>query len=105
MRPARAVLQRPQLDQVIDGIRESLGPDVVRLRYDLGEDWTGESAIFFHIVISDEASRRERLLTSTRQIESVIVQQLEPLQQWDVLPYFSYRSQSEFAARREKAWV
>lgn len=105
MRLARAIRKRTQLDQAIEKIKETLGPDVVRLRYNLGEDWTGDSAIFFHIVISDEASRRDRLLTSTQQIQETIVRQLEPLEEWDVLPYFSYRNQSEFAALQDKAWV
>ena len=105
MRLARAIRQQTDLDQEIEKIKATLGPDVLRLRYDLGEDWTGDSAIFFHIVISDEASRQDRLLISTRQVENTILQQLEPLQRWDVLPYFSYRSQSEFAVRQEKAWV
>jgi hypothetical protein len=32
------------------------------------------------------------------------MQSLEPLEQWGVLPYFSYRSPSERAAREDKAW-
>jgi len=41
-----------------------LGPDIVRLRYTLGQDWSGESAIFFRIVLSERASRRDQLWNS-----------------------------------------
>jgi hypothetical protein len=102
---AKAFAQQPQLDEAIDQVKQSLGSDVVRLRYTLGQDWTGESAIFFRIVLSDRASRRDQLWNSTSQIETAIVQHLQPLEQWGVLPYFNYRSQSEQATLQEEAWA
>lgn len=102
---ARAFAQQPQLDEAIDQVRQMLGPDVVRLRYALGQDWSGESAIFFRVVLSDRASRRDQLWNSTSQIETAIVQHLQPLEQWGVLPYFNYRSQSEQAVLQEEAWA
>ena len=102
---AKAFAQQAELDQAIDRVKQSLGPDVVRLRYTLGQDWSGESAIFFRIVLSERASRRDQLWNSTSQIETAIVQQLQPLEQWGVLPYFNYRSQSEQATLQEEAWA
>ena len=102
---AKAFAQQAQLDQAIDQLKQMLGPDVVRLRYALGQDWTGESAIFFRIVLSDRASRRDQLRNSTSQIETAIVQHLQPLEQWGVLPYFNYRSQSEQTVLQEEAWA
>jgi len=102
---ARAFAQQGQLDQAINDLRSTLGPDVVSLRYTLGQDWSGEPAIFFRIVLSDRASRREQLQNATSQIENVVVRSLEPLEQWGVLPYFSYRSPSEQAMLQEEAWA
>ena len=102
---AKALAQQPQLDEAIDQVKQLLGPDVVRLRYTLGQDWSGESAIFFRIVLSERASRRDQLWNSTSQIETAIVQHLQPLEQWGVLPYFNYRSQSEQAVLQEEAWA
>ena len=92
---ARGLVQRRQLDQAIEPVKDRLGPDVVSLRYSLGADWSGDAAIFFTIVLSDEASQRDRLLRSAKQIESAIDMQIEPFAEWGLLPYFSYRSQSE----------
>ena len=102
---ARAFAQQAELDQAIDQVKQMLGPDVVRLRYTLGQDWTGESAIFFRIVLSERASRRDQLWNSTSQIETAIDRHLQPLEQWGVLPYFNYRSQSEQAVLQEEAWA
>jgi len=102
---ARAFAQRAQLDEAINQLRPALGPDVVRLRYTLENDWTGDPAIFFRVLLSDSASRRDQLLSSTRQIEDMIVESLQPLEQWGVLPYFSYRSQAEQAVLQEETWA
>jgi hypothetical protein len=103
---ARAFAQQAQLDEAINEIIPTLGPDVARLRYGLGKDWTEDPAIFFSIVLSDRASRRDQLQNATSQIEDAIMQRLEPVEQWGVLPYFSYRSLAEQAARQEEeAWA
>ena len=44
---AKAFAQQAELDQAVDRVKQMLGSDVVRLRYALGQDWSGESAIFF----------------------------------------------------------
>ena len=105
MRIARAFVHQTQLDVAINELKPTLGPDVVRLKYTLGEDWSGDPAIFFRIVLSDRASRRDQLLLATSQIENTITQRLEPLEQWGVLPYFSYRSEAEQAMRQEETWA
>jgi hypothetical protein len=101
----RAFVHQAQLDQAIHDLEPALGTDVIRLKYTLGEDWSGESAIFFKILLSDWASRRDQLRNVTAQVTDLIVQRLQPLEQWDVLPYFSFRSESEQAALKEEAWA
>jgi hypothetical protein len=96
---AKAFIHRAELDQAINDLRPpELGPNVVDFTYTLGEDWSGEPAIFFTIVLSDRAARQDQLYKVTSEIQDVIVQHIEPLEQWGVLPYFSYRSQAEQAA-------
>jgi hypothetical protein len=102
---ARAFAQQAQLEEAINDLKPTLGPDVVTLRYALGQDWTEEPAIFFRIVLSDRASRRDQLRSAANQIENAIMQRLEPLEQWGVLPYFSFRSLAEQAALQEEAWA
>jgi hypothetical protein len=102
---ARGFAQRAQLDEAIEELRSRLGPDVVRLRYTLERDWSGDPAIFFRVLLSDRASRRDQLYSSTSQIEDMIVENLQPLEQWGVLPYFSYRSLAEQAVLQEEAWA
>ena len=47
------------------------------------------------VILTDAASRRERLLDVSNKVSQTIEQQVQPLEQWGVLPYFNFRSQSE----------
>jgi hypothetical protein len=102
---ARAFVQQAQLDEAVGNLKPGLGSDVVTLRYTLGQDWSGEPAIFFRVVLSEQASRRDQLRSSTSQIENAIMRRLQPLEEWGVLPYFSFRSMAEQAALQEEAWA
>ena len=102
---ARAFARQAQLDEAVGYLKPALGSDVVTLRYTLGQDWSGEPAIFFRVVLSEQASRRDQLRSATHQIENAIMQRLQPLEEWGVLPYFSFRSLSEQAALQEEAWA
>ena len=105
MNIARAFVQQTQLDEAVGNLKPELGSDVVTLRYTLGQDWSGEPAIFFRVVLSDRASRRDQLRSATNQIENAIMRRLQPLEEWGVLPYFSFRSMAEQAALQEEAWA
>jgi hypothetical protein len=42
-------------------------------------------------------------LTVSNQVQRAIVQQVQPLEEWGVLPYFNFRSQSEQANLKQPA--
>lgn len=102
---AKGYLQRDELDKAVSAVIPLLGPDVERLRYTVDEDWSGDPALFFKIVLSEEARRDDRLLAATRRIQAAIDRPLEPLIEWGLLRYINYRSHAEFSARQDKAWV
>jgi hypothetical protein len=101
----RASTQQGQFDSAVAEVERTLAPQVVRIRYTLGDDWSGEPAVFSRILPSDAASRHDRLWDVTDQVSTVIDQRIEPLEQWGVLPYFNFRSQSEQAQLNEPAWA
>jgi hypothetical protein len=70
--------------------------DVVHVAYSIGNDWTDELAIFFRIVLTDPASREERLAEVTQCVEAAIVESIRPMEDWGLFPY------SSFAATRNK---
>ena len=92
----------PTQEQV-DRIARDLAPDVVHIRMDVGHDWSDHPAIYFRVILSDEASRRDRLLEITQRVRRKVRNELG-LDELEHLPYFRFRSQSEQAQLREPAW-
>ncbi len=86
-------------------VEKRLKPQVVRIRHYFDDDATGEPAVFFLVVLSDEASRLEILRDTTKRIEDEIERSVEPSYKWDVLPYFRYRSESEQSHLNSPAWA
>jgi hypothetical protein len=95
---AKAFSQQPQFFAAVAEAAGTLQPHVVAVTPTLGTDWNGESAVFFEIVLADGIPRAQ-LLPITRQISQSIVQQVQPLEEWGVLPYFNFLTQSEQARR------
>ena len=76
--------------------------DVRRIRFDIGTDWSGDDAVFFRILISDEAAR-----TRLRETMAKVVGLLESILNLETMGFHVYhnvRSESEQAALREKSW-
>ena len=95
---AKAFAQQPQFLAAVAQAAGTLQPQVVSVTPTLGNDWNGESAVFFQVVLADGIPRTQ-LLPLTRQISQSIVQQVQPLEEWGVLPYFDFLTQSERARR------
>ena len=79
-------------------------PGVVKALFTVENDWSGDPAIFFWITLSDEAAHPAILSETTRRIMNFITQQLDPAGQWDLIPYFNFRSQSEQAKLKEEVF-
>jgi hypothetical protein len=82
-------------------VKESLAPQVVDIIATLGDDWSGEPAVFFMVILADPATRRDQLLDVTNRVSQTLVDQVQPLEEWGVLPYFNFRSKSEQAMNNE----
>ena len=98
-------MQQSQFESAVLDVERTFPSQVVRVRYDLGDDSTGDPAVFFRILLSDEAaSRRDQLREVASRVQTAIFQQLDPMDQWGVYPYFSYRSQAEQKQLNDPAW-
>jgi len=101
---ARAFAQQVQFFAAIEATASGLRHPVVSVTPSIGTDWNGESAVFFQIVLSD-GTPRSQLLNLRKEISQAIVRQVQPIEDWGVLPYFNFRTQSEQARVKEPAWA
>jgi hypothetical protein len=95
-------ITRPNEEQV-ERIARDLAPDVVRIRFNVGQDWSEHAAIYFRVILSDAASRPDRLAEVTGMVRTRLFDELG-LWESDLLPYIRFRSQSEQAKLREAKW-
>jgi len=102
--PAAAITRQPEINAAISDVVRKLAPDVQHIRYDIAEDWSGDWAIYFRVVVSDEASAQPRLRDVANKVESGLAERLD-FSGMGLLPYFNFRSVSEQAALREEAWA
>ena len=72
-------------------------PQVLSVTPTLGTDWNGESAVFFDVILADNSVPRPQLLAFTKRVSRAIVQEIRPLEEWGVLPYFNFLTESEHA--------
>lgn len=90
-------------EEQADRVARELAPDVVRIRFRIDKDWVEDPAIFFLVVLSDDASRSERLGEVADRAETIIRDRLH-LDELGHISYFNFRSASEHAQLEDAPW-
>lgn len=98
------ISQAAELQKKLNGIMPQPSPGVVRWRHTFGSDWSGDPAIYFWVVLTDEASRKENLKKSTEGFTNAIGQHVDLLNDWGLIPYFHFRSESEQAVLQDEVY-
>lgn len=97
------ILNKQRIDEGVQRALSALESDVIRIRYSVEEDWSGDPAIFFRVVLRDRASAPSRLHEVAQNISEAIEREVRP----DLLgleAYFHVRSDSEQKQLRDKDW-
>lgn len=76
---------------------------MLHIRYDIGRDWSGDWAIFFRTLLSDEASKN-RLREVATEVVWRLAERLD-FPSMGLIPYHNFRSESEQAVLQEEAWA
>jgi hypothetical protein len=98
-----AIAKQGEIENKVRALAQRLRPDVVNINYSIAQDWSGDWAIFFRVLLSDEAAT-QRLRDVTANVVWRMSEALD-FPALDVFPYFDFRSQAEQAVLREEAWV
>jgi hypothetical protein len=98
-------VNQAQLAQSVSAAIRSLNPqEVVHVAYSIGQDSTDDPAMFFRIVLTDAASREDRLADVSGRVASALFNSIRPIEDWGLTPYFSFRSFSEQSMRNDPEW-
>jgi len=99
----RVVLNEADLDRRVKAVARRLAPDVVRIRYDIALDSTGEEAIYLRVLLSDDASREKRLGEVTARVRAELSNKLK-IDDLGLRAYSFFRSESEQATMKDPTW-
>ncbi len=97
-----AIASKTEFDQAVSEVVQEMAPDVVYIRHNIAQDWSGDWAVYFRVIISDEAGRT-RLREVTTKVEKFLESRLKPLSM-GLLSYYNFRGVSEQAVLREESW-
>ncbi len=95
-----------EVEKAVDAFIKTLGPEVVRVRYNIGEDWMGDPALYFRVLLAVDASSHQReFLTTAKRIERAFFDELKPLEKWGLFPHVSFRSEPVQTHPDDPSWV
>lgn len=97
-----AVQKQPQINVAVSEVERDLAPWVKRIRYSIDQDWAGEWAIFFRVLLSDDAAQR-MLKDVASQVVWRTSERLD-FPDLNLFPHFDFRSESEQARLHDPAW-
>ena len=95
---------RQDVEQAIQIIKASHPSDIANIAYSIGTDATDDAAIFFRILLTDAASKEDRLGEVTGRVAMELFDAINPIEGWGLNPYFNFRSQSEQRGRKDPDW-
>jgi len=98
-----AVGKQAEIAAAVAEVERLLAHDVVRIRHEIGTDWSGDWALFFRVVLTDDASKY-RLRDVTTEVELRLAERRD-FQALGLFAYHNFRSESEQAVLREEAWA
>ena len=98
------IAQLNDIPKIVKAAEEKFAPDVIRIRYHSGFDWSGDPAIFFRVLLSDNASLRESLGDIARRVNSELSDELLRMGDYEHIPYSTFRSKSEQDQLKDPQW-
>ena len=93
-----------RIERTIRQTVSALGGDVVRIMYRLRDDSYGEPAVFFQVLLSDAAGKRENLRGVTEQVNQLLHAQDFIGSNGAVSAYVNFRTVSEQDKLQDPEW-
>jgi hypothetical protein len=74
----RAFARKREFADEVARVEQKLGDQVIRIRYSLDYDSTGDPAVKFRVVMPDASLDSDKLLEATRHVSFLIAEELQP---------------------------
>jgi hypothetical protein len=92
--------------QRVDEVARKFPSEVVRIRHSFSRDWDGDPAIYFRVVLTDDAVKRSPLGELTHRIRDALIEDLALFtSEYSVyIPYFNFRTKTEQDEVKSPEW-
>ena len=97
------VRKQTEIAAAVAEVERISAPDVAYIRFNISEDWSGDPAVYFRVMLSDQAAQN-RLLEVAELVESRLEDRLD-YESMGLRAYCHYRRQSDQARIRDKEWA
>ena len=95
--------KQTEIAAAVADVERLSAPDVAYIRFDISEDWSGDPAVNFRVILSDEAAKN-RLREVMELVKSRLADRLD-YESMGLRAYRNVRTQSEQAVLRSKEWA
>lgn len=99
--PVTRYISHEEVAKEVERVVQTLGPEVVRVRFQMTYDTAGDPAIYFRVVLQPWAAKWETLGEATSKIRRTVSEELKPFETWGLFPYFRFRSSAEHSPEPE----
>ena len=100
---APAFVHQDEINSAVLKVERSFSPQVVRIGRSFGEDATGAPAIFFRVLVSDEAAPNAILRELAQRLAIALMNEARTDEN-GLHAYFDFRSLSEQQKLRDPDW-
>src|ERR1039457_2948319 len=87
-----AIAKQPEINAAVAAVLRELSPSVQHIRYEIAPDWSGQWALFFRVLLSDDASNTMSLREIAPWVMSRMTEKLD-LPNLGLFPFFYFRSE------------
>jgi hypothetical protein len=99
-------LNQTEVEKAVDQFIRTLGPEVVRVRYNIGTDWSGDTVLYFRVVLADSAAvDRKTFVDTAARVRATVWERLQSLENWGLFPHINFRSNAENAELNDPKWA
>jgi len=99
------LIHQGELIAHVERAKARLGPEVEHVAFRIGEDSTGAASIFFRITLIDSATAEDVIADITGRVASILFDEIRPVENWGLRPYFNFRSYSDQRRRPDPEWI
>ncbi len=93
-----------EIKAAVEDVEKLLSPSVKWIRYKFDRDWSGDWAIYFQVLLSDDVSATGKVHETMKEVERQIEERLD-FSELGLLSYFSLRTESEQKRLLDPAWA